>query len=306
MKRIYVNIIITLCLVVLIGGVVLCGIFLKTRFEEKNAERQAEADQTSVTTEVTTETPQTETTASAETGTTEQITETKTTETETTEPEETTEKETVDVSMYDNPVDRFLYSITDIDTMILVIGDGYTNNSAVLYYYEKTDGEWECLLAVDAWCGSNGFSNSTYEGDRTTPVGCFEMGLSFGNAPNPGTDLEWYDVNEYMYWVDDNTSEYYDQMIDAREVPPDSWNHGEHLIEYTHAYAYCIFIAVNPPYETSAIFLHCDGGGTSTAGCVGIPEDSMRWVMQNVKTDTRIAIVEHEEDLDHIDELREN
>ena len=136
-------------------------------------------------------------------------------------------------------------------------------------------------------------------------MGLFELGVAFGNYENPGTELEWIDVNEHLYWVDDITSEYYEQLIDDREVPDDAWNSGEHLIDFGVYYGYSIHIKVNPPYQTSAIFLHNDGGATSTAGCVGIPESSMRWILQNIKTDTRIAIVEHEDDLDKIDELRE-
>lgn len=283
MKKRYVGIIIAVCLIVTIAIGFLCaflfGIFFDKSTEPIEPETTREAIETSSET------------APAET----------TTETE----ETTTEKETPDVSMYDNPTDRFLYSITDIDTMILVIGDQYAINSGVLYYYEKVDGEWICTFSDDAWCGSNGYSNATYEGDRTTPVGLFELGVAFGNNPNPGTALEWIDVNEHLYWVDDNTSKYYNQLIDDREVPT-GWNSGEHLISYGRGYAYSINIEVNPPYETSAIFLHCHAGATSTAGCVGISEEGMVWILQNIKPDTRIAIVEYEEDLDNIDHLRED
>lgn len=81
---------------------------------------------------------------------------------------------------------------------------------------------------------------------------------------------------------------------------PDGWNSGEHLIDYKEGYAYAVNIEVNPPYTTSAIFLHCNGGGTFTHGCVGTSEESMTWILKHIKDDTRIVIVEEEEDLDDL------
>ncbi|MBE6016841.1 MAG: hypothetical protein E7233_04415 [Lachnospiraceae bacterium] len=299
MRKTTAGIIIALSLFILICAGVVCALLFNRIFGDSDP-GISHQDTSASLTETTTisETISESTSGSTPEGTKE----TKGSVEETAETETTTEKETE--SEYDDPVFRYLYSIKDIDTMILVIGDQYTNNSAVLYYYEKVDGEWVCQLSDDAWVGTNGFSNSTYEGDRTTPVGCFEMGVAFGNYPDPGTELEWIDVNEHLYWVDDNTSEYYDQLIDDREVPDDAWNSGEHLIDFGEYYGYSIYIAVNPPYETSAIFLHNDGGATGTAGCVGIPEISMEWILKNIKPDTRITIVEYEDDLDHINDLR--
>ena len=68
----------------------------------------------------------------------------------------------------------------------------------------------------------------------------------------------------------------------------------EHIIEYTRQYQYCLNISYNAegvPGLGSAIFLHCLGPNKPyTGGCVAIPENQMKVVMQNVKPDCTVVI----------------
>jgi L,D-peptidoglycan transpeptidase YkuD (ErfK/YbiS/YcfS/YnhG family) len=78
----------------------------------------------------------------------------------------------------------------------------------------------------------------------------------------------------------------------------ESWNHKdvEHLEDYDVTYRYSVVIRYNtPPYvipdRGSAIFLHCFGPTKPyTGGCVALPENIMKLVMQNVREDCVVVI----------------
>ncbi len=192
-----------------------------------------------------------------------------------------------------------LYDIASLATaaqtnqIVMAVGDG-SLTGAMLYLFEKgEDSIWRMTLETPAFWGRNGISYHTIEGDQTTPAGSFDLGLAFGNLPNPGTALEWVDVNPYMYWIDDVNSDYYNLLIDSREVP-DGWASGEHLSKIVPDYNYSIDIEVNPTRRkdsTSAIFLHCGSG--PTAGCVAIPENCMVTILQRLKPGAKMIIAEN-------------
>ncbi len=64
--------------------------------------------------------------------------------------------------------------------------------------------------------------------------------------------------------------------------------------DYDYQYRYCLNISFNEdgtPGRGSAIFLHCFGPWKPwTGGCVAIPENIMRKVMQNVREDCVVVI----------------
>lgn len=195
--------------------------------------------------------------------------------------------------------DNLPYDIASLETanettqIVLVVGGGSLTGTNVYMFEQDDDLVWQMLHSTAGFWGKNGISYHTIEGDMTTPAGVFDLGVAFGINPNPGTQMPWFDVNEYQYWVDDVNSEYYNQLIDSREVPL-GWSSGEHLIEYKGSYNYCVNIEVNPecirPDSTSAIFLHC--GGWPTLGCVSVPEDSMVTILKRIKPGAKIIIAE--------------
>lgn len=193
-----------------------------------------------------------------------------------------------------DPLTVYLNSL-DTEQVLMIIGDGIANNTADAIFYERSDDGWVNRHSTKAVVGLNGFSDSTYEGDMTTPTGVFSLGLAFGILPDPGTELEWVDVNDCLYWVDDINSTYYNQLIDIRNVP-DGWSSGEHLISFPGYYDYAVNIEVNPPYQTSAIFLHCTGAVDYTGGCVAVPTDDMIWLLKTLRPGSKIAIFKCEND----------
>ena len=74
----------------------------------------------------------------------------------------------------------------------------------------------------------------------------------------------------------------YNQWVESSNI---AWNSAEHLIDYPQAYKYAVVINYNmSPVVSgkgSAIFLHCMTG-SYTAGCVAIPESSMKHIIKQL------------------------
>lgn len=160
-----------------------------------------------------------------------------------------------------------------------------SGDSALLSYYEKSeDGKWELMLETEAIIGKNGLGK-TKEGDGKTPVGVFRFTKAFGIKENPGTKMEYTQVDKSHYWVDDAASKYYNQFVSSEEVMQD-WDSAEHICEYEEAYQYVLAISYNSeriPGLGSAVFLHCiSKGAEATAGCIAIPEVYMKKIIKSV------------------------
>lgn len=123
-------------------------------------------------------------------------------------------------------------------------------------------------------------SQNSCEGDYSTPKGVFGLGFAFGTQSMNGLKLEYRVINNNCYWVDDSTSDLYNQWIESSNI---TWKSAEHLSDYHVAYKYAVVINYNmnpiKPYKGSAIFLHCMTGAY-TAGCVAIPENDMYTIMK--------------------------
>lgn len=172
--------------------------------------------------------------------------------------------------------------------LIVVKATGTT--AKVTMHQRNSKGIWKQIMSTYGYIGRNGIGK-TQEGDGKTPVGTFSLGRAFGINSNPGTKVSYTKVNRSHYWVDDSNSRYYNRFVTTDKVTAD-WRSAEHLIDYSIPYAYALHIKYNPkniPGKGSAIFLHCISG-KSTAGCVAIPNNKMKFVLQNLETDAKIVI----------------
>lgn len=309
-KKILIVAIVGLCLVVGIIIALVAGCNSGNK-EQETTEASAETTEEVTTEEVTTEEVTTEEVTTEEVTTEEVTTEEVTTEEVTPTTEEVVTEVEVTEAITEAPVlepeteaqagnnDGLPYDIASLTTagqtsqIVMAVGDGSLTGCTVYLFEKGEDAVWRMTLSTPGFWGRNGISYHTFEGDQTTPAGSFNLGLAFGNSPNPGTAMEWVDVNPYLYWIDDLNSDYYNLMIDSREVP-DGWSSGEHLSKIVPDYNYSIDIEVNPERRkdsTSAIFLHC--GSKPTAGCVGIPEDCMITILQRLKPGAKMIIAEN-------------
>lgn len=185
-------------------------------------------------------------------------------------------------------------------TMIDGVGDAtqvvlveYTGgSSATLSLHEKKDGSWKQLFACAAYVGENGLDKAV-AGDKRTPTGTYNLTTPFGIKDDPGANMPYTKVTKYHYWCGDSSSPYYNQLVDERTVDRKHTSSDEYLIEYKGVYNYCLFIdynAAGEPGKGSCIFLHCTGSKKSTGGCVAIPEQAMKQVIQWAKPGVKIVI----------------
>ena len=197
-------------------------------------------------------------------------------------------------------ISYFLNRTTGTDQMVVVVSDGSTYG-ATLYYYTKESGSWEYVFETYSVVGMNGMADHTYEGDVTTPVGRYDLGLAFGIKSDPGTSLPWLDVTDDLYWVDDTESDYFNMLVSSYEVSTDNWASAEHLIDHANAYNYAINIEVNPECSkdcVSAIFLHVFSSYVPyTLGCVAISEERMVDLLLDLEVGAQITIVRNTAEL---------
>ena len=177
--------------------------------------------------------------------------------------------------------------------LFVVAGVGKT--TAWVSMHEKdADGNWRILMTTPGFLGKEGLEK-TKEGDAKTPIGTFHFNAAFGIAKDPGCVIPYKQVDKNIYWSgDDRPGMKYNRMVDIREMPDLNIEDSEHIIDYDPHYTYAMNISYNEdgvPGLGSAIFLHCFGPYKPyTGGCVAIPVENMRFVMQNVRPDCVIVI----------------
>lgn len=84
----------------------------------------------------------------------------------------------------------------------------------------RGDGRWERrLTARDGRTGYGGLvrGDDRQQGTGTTPLGTYSLTESFGNARRPaGTVLPLHRVRRGDYWVQDNRSDFYNELRNKR------------------------------------------------------------------------------------------
>ncbi|MBR6924364.1 MAG: hypothetical protein IKH50_07495, partial [Oscillospiraceae bacterium] len=117
-----------------------------------------------------------------------------------------------------------------------------SDGSCYVSVCEKENDSWICLFETTGAVGKNGVSANSTEGDYCTPEGVFDLGFAFGTQPVQDLKIEYREINENCYWVDDPLSPLYNQWVESDEI---SWNSAEHLIDYPSAYKYSVVINYN-------------------------------------------------------------
>lgn len=190
------------------------------------------------------------------------------------------------------PVERVasLNSARNAAQIILVGGTG--GSAALFGFYEKRGNQWRQILAAPAHIGKNGLGK-TREGDGKTPVGVYRFTQAFGIAPDPGSRMDYTQVNDEHYWVGDSSSHLYNKLATVHDAASFDAKESEHIVEYVKPYQYCLNINYNEegkPGKGSAIFLHCYSDNGHTGGCVAIPENDMRTILRKVNKETIVII----------------
>lgn len=185
----------------------------------------------------------------------------------------------------------------DTDQMLVVAAFNDEATDAWISLHEKQDdGSWHMVMTTPGFIGKNGLGK-TREGDAKTPVGVFHFNRAFGIADDPGCAIPYVKVDNDTYWSGDPREGFhYNELVNLKDLPELDVESGdsEHIIDYIYHYQYCLNISYNEeciPDKGSAIFLHCFGPAKPfTGGCVAIPEDHMKYVMQQVDENTAVVI----------------
>ena len=164
-------------------------------------------------------------------------------------------------------------------------------------YTKSSDGKWTKNWYVNGIAGTNGISTQKSEGDKKTPEGVFNAMFAFGLKDNPGSLLEYRKIGDGDYWVDDSNSAYYNTWVNTSKVKKD-WASAEDLKAAYPFYNYALALNYNTeavPGKGSAIFIHCTktDNDTSSAGCIRIPEDYMKKLINGVDANTKIVIIQN-------------
>ena len=187
------------------------------------------------------------------------------------------------------------------EQMLIVAAFSEDATDAWVSLHEKqSDGSWHMIMTSPGFIGKNGLGK-TREGDAKTPVGIFHFNRAFGIADDPGCAIPYVKVDNDTYWSGDPRDGFhYNELVSLKDLPELDLESGdsEHIIEYPYHYQYCLNISYNEegtPGLGSAIFLHCLAPAKPfTGGCVSIPEDHMRYVMQKVNDKTKVVIDTYE------------
>jgi len=153
--------------------------------------------------------------------------------------------------------------------------------------WRKRSGHWTRMAtAYDGRIGYGGLvvSWKRKQGTGTTPLGTFGLISAFGtHARKAGWDLSYRRIRKGDFWVEDNTSRYYNRYRNKSRggfhwrLPESAENGSERLTDYPTQYEYSIVTGFNRQqvrHRGAGIFLHVNGRG-ATAGCVSAP----RWFL---------------------------
>lgn len=208
-----------------------------------------------------------------------------------------------------------LANVGSAGQVIVVTADSWRTSYATLRAYERDgDGGWRMVVdATPARLGWSGLykADQRRQGTGKTPAGTFAIPWAFGRKADPGTELRYRQFDRDDAWTyNPRNPRTYNVFQDA----PVSWDsygsYVEELWSYGMQYNYVAVMDYNlpdgpirrgpdgvrrvaKPADTRAgggIFLHVSNGKT-TAGCIAIPEDTMRDVLRWLDPDRKPVIV---------------
>lgn len=162
------------------------------------------------------------------------------------------------------------------EAKLLVAVEGTGGSKCTVYVWEKPEDTWKLRLITLGCLGENGMSNHRVSGDRTTPIGVFQLNTPFGQAdPLDGFPADYVKVTKSYVWEDE-----------TNRLTASSEKSGERVgtEAYARIYDYVLDAGYNKnaiEKKGSALFLHCtEEGKNSSAGCVAIPKEGMIMVMR--------------------------
>jgi L,D-peptidoglycan transpeptidase YkuD (ErfK/YbiS/YcfS/YnhG family) len=174
----------------------------------------------------------------------------------------------------------FAPQVGNATQVISVVGAG--GSSAKVDVFERNAAGWEPIRAgIPAHVGANGMAAESHDGNMATPLGIYTLDFAFGTAPNPGSGLQYVQVDHDHWWDGDMKSPTYNTMQVCKkaqcpfDTSPDA-----------------VVMGVNKarvPGNGGAFFVHTTDGGP-TAGCVSMDDGTLVEIMRWLRPGALIAI----------------
>ena len=141
--------------------------------------------------------------------------------------------------------------------------------------------------------GKNGKSKKKKEGDKKTPIGCFEIENLYYRSDRikkPSTKLKCIKIKKNMGWCDDPLdNKNYNKLITIKK----KIKH-EKLYRKDHKYDLIIPIKYNylkpVKLKGSCIFIHLTNNYKPTAGCIAIKKSDFLLILKLINKKTKIKI----------------
>lgn len=185
-----------------------------------------------------------------------------------------------------------LAAAQDGETEQIIVVASVDTTTATISMHELRDGRWQQLISTPGFIGRDGLDTEDNYG-VTTPVGTFTIDKAFGIADNPGCQMEYTKIDDRYYWSGDPVN-HFNELVSSDDVPDLDASRCEHLVDYQYEYQYALNMGYNSecsPDKGFAFFFHCIGiRRPFTGGCVAVPENIMRFIMQNIRPGCKITI----------------
>ena len=207
-----------------------------------------------------------------------------------------------------------LDEITDSNQVVLVSADSWQSTVGTVQVFERNKNSWQATQkSVQAILGYGGLvpGNNRKQGTGKTPTGTYAFTSAFGIKSDPGTKLNYVKVDKNDAWTyNPKFPSTYNIFQTANKDWASYGNYVEMLSTYRKQYNYVAVVDFNlPPGKITqganginrtdqsantgqggGIFLHVSNG-TKTAGCVAIPENAMKAILEWIDPDKNPVIV---------------
>ena len=167
--------------------------------------------------------------------------------------------------------------------IVLVTSEKAGDVLAKIHTFEKRNGGWVAELGVmNASGGRKGFAyfDEKSEGDGHAPSGVFALERTFGYEESVRTRMDYEQVSDRDWWIDDRKSPNYNQWVKLKEGDTKFKDANEALKRSDRLYHYAIVVEYNTKKPVSgkgsAIFIHWERSpGAPTAGCIATSLEGM-------------------------------
>lgn len=190
-----------------------------------------------------------------------------------------------------------LSSANGSSQILVVSSEKDSQNNAKVETFEKTMGGWiKSIHSMNAVIGEKGFSLDKEEGDLKAPAGIFRVGTAFGTIDKPSNvKLSYKKTSKNDYWIDDVSSQNYNNWVEFEGDPYSRWKSFEKLKISSYRLAFVIEYNMNPVVKGkgSAIFFHIwQGPNISTKGCTALSEANISKLLSWIDPDKNPIVIQ--------------